>query len=111
MAVAEAPTSWHEDIVDEIGRFQPVLLDCVREELQRLASTHGRRSRTARVALGLASGFRRCPCGKGAVDDEIISAAASLEGGVATLDENLARSAKAVHLTVISLSGGRVAIK
>ncbi|MDG6962113.1 MAG: hypothetical protein JRN71_06690 [Nitrososphaerota archaeon] len=32
MAVVERPTTWFEDIVDNIGKFQPVLLDCVRDE-------------------------------------------------------------------------------
>jgi hypothetical protein len=39
----------------------------------------------------------------------VVSATASFGGSVATVDENIARSAKAVHLGVISLRKGRVA--
>ena len=109
MAVVESPTTWFEDLVEAVGKFQPVLLDCVREELSKIASGEGRRSRTARVALGLASGFKALPCGQGGVDDEIVSASASRRAFVATVDSELLRSARASHLNVIYLKKGRVA--
>ena len=55
MAVVERPTTWFEDMVDGIGKFEPVLLDCVRQELDKLAAGQGRRARTARASLDLAS--------------------------------------------------------
>ena len=110
MAVAERPTTWHEDIVEKIGRFQPVLLDCVGDELQRLASGRGGRSRAARVALDLASAFERRPCGSAQVDAEIVSAAAGGGRLIATTDRELSRSASASHIPVITLSKGRVAV-
>ena len=108
MAVVEHPTTWFEDIVDGAGRFQPVLLGCVRAELEKLASGEGRKPRTARVALELASKFEAVPCGEAAVDAEIISVALTKRGFVATVDGDLARAAKGAHLRVISLKGGRV---
>lgn len=110
MAVAEKPTTWFEDIVDRVGRFEPVLLECVGEELQRLASGKGRKSGTARVALDLSAQFERVSCGGARVDDEIISAASAEGALVATTDAELARAATAVHLGVISLRKGRVGI-
>jgi rRNA-processing protein FCF1 len=108
MAVVETPTTWFEDIVDRVGKFEPVLLECVAEELKRLASGKGAKSRTAGVALEVSTQFHSLPCGDADVDDEIISAAMAEGALVATTDEELARAANAVHLRVISLSKGRV---
>lgn len=110
MALVESPTTWFEDIVEGVGKFEPVLLDCVREELERLASGQGKRARTARVSLDMASKFQRAPCGTSKADDEIVSAALGTGGLVATTDRELARSLKASHVGVISLRGGRVAL-
>ena len=110
MAVVERPTTWYEDIVDAIGRFEPVQLDCVRAELEKLAAAQDRRARTARVSLDLASKFSKAPCGGTRVDDEIVSAALSERALVATADSGLARSLEAVHVRVISLRAGRVAL-
>ena len=109
MAVADRPTTWYEDMVEGMGRFQPVLPDCVRSELERLAEGEGRRSRTARVAISIASGFQTVSCGGTRVDDEIASAAASTGASVATTDDQLARTLRASKVKVISLSRGRVA--
>jgi len=111
MAVAENPTTWFEDIVDRVGNFEPVLLVCVEQELRRLASAKDGKSRTARVALGLSSGFGRLACGGALVDDEIISAASAEGAIVATTDSELARTARAAHLRVISLRKGRVGLR
>jgi rRNA-processing protein FCF1 len=110
MAVAETPTTWFEDIVDNVGSFQPMLPDCVRRELEKLAKGEGSRSRLARVSLELASSFAPFHSGKAQVDDEIISAALTEGAMVATTDADLARSAKAAHLRVISLRSGRVSL-
>lgn len=110
MAVVEKPTTWFEDIVDSVGKFEPVLLDCVRDELSKLASGQGRRSRSARVALDLASKFEASPCGEAKVDDEIVSAALSRGAAVATTDADLAGSLRAAHVKVVSLRTGRVAV-
>ena len=110
MAVAEVPTTWYEDIVDAVGRFEPVLLDCVREELERLASTEGKKARLARVSLDLASGFSGAPCGRSKGDDEIVSAALSSGALVATADSELNRSLRAAHVRTVTLKSGRVAV-
>jgi rRNA-processing protein FCF1 len=110
MAVVETPTTWFEDIVDRVGKFEPVLLECVGEELQGLASGRGGKSRTARVALDLSTQFDRLSSGGSRVDEEIISAALTEGALVATIDAELARAARAAHLKVISLSKGRVAL-
>jgi rRNA-processing protein FCF1 len=111
MAVAETPTTWFEDIVEGVGMFQPVLLDCVKDELTRLASREGRKSRAARVALELASGFARLPCGGAKVDDEVISAALSRGAAVATADGGVAGACQAAHVSVVSLRSGRVRVR
>ena len=111
MAVVEKPTTWFEDIVDGVGKFEPIMLECVRAELEGLASGEGRRSRTARVGLELAYRFRSEPCGGARVDDEIASAARTTKAMVATADTELARSLKVSHIRVISLRKGRVAVE
>ncbi|MDG6985771.1 MAG: hypothetical protein JRM73_03390 [Nitrososphaerota archaeon] len=108
IAVVEKPTTWFEDMVEGIGTFQPVMLNCVKEELEKLASGQGRRSRSARVALELAAKFARERCGGGSVDDEIASAALSSGALVATIDEELARSLRRAHGRVATLKRGRV---
>jgi rRNA-processing protein FCF1 len=108
MAVAEEPTTWFEDMVDVVGKFQPVLLSCVREELEKLASGEGRRSRSARVALEMASGFAGGGCGGAAVDDEIVSFALTEGAAVATTDAGLLESLRGARVKAITLRGGRV---
>ena len=109
MAVAEKPTTWFEDIVGLVGKFEPVLPDCVREELERMAGGQSKKARTARVGLDLASRFSRARCGESRVDDEIVSAALSTKALVATTDSDLAHALRSVHVRVISLKAGRVA--
>ena len=111
MAVAEDPTTWFEDIVEKVGRFEPALPACVRAELERFASSNGKRSRTARVALTIASRFSPIPCGRAPVDDEIASAAMSNGAFVATTDAALTRTLIAMKVRVVSLSRGRVALR
>ena len=111
MAVVEHPTTWYEDIVDGIGRFQAVIPECVRDEMEKLASGQGRRSRTARAALEIASGFTTFPCGKASVDDEVLSGALSEGAAIASVDTSLVRSARASHLKTVTLRGGRVSIQ
>ncbi|HYB07090.1 MAG TPA: hypothetical protein VEB87_02915 [Nitrososphaerales archaeon] len=110
MAVAETPTTWFEDMVHGVGKFQPVLPECVRKELERLASGQGRKARTARVCLEMASNFAALPCGGAQVDDEIVSAALSSGSIVATADARLAQAARGAHLRVASLRKGRLAL-
>ena len=110
MAVAEKPTTWFEDIVDLVGSFEPVLLDCVRQELEKIALGEGKKGRLARVSLEMAAKFAGAPCGNGAVDDEIISAAKTQSAFVGTSDSGLSDSLRASRVKVISLRGGRVGL-
>lgn len=108
MAVVDRPTTWYEDIAEEIGRFDSVVLDCVRLELRRLAAGQGRKARTARVALELSEAFEKHPCGRGKVDDEVISAARSMGAAVATVDSTMRALLKSGRIRTISLRSGRV---
>jgi rRNA-processing protein FCF1 len=111
MAVVARPTTWFEDIVDSVGKFDPVLLECVRAELEKLASREGRSSREARVSLEMASRFKAEPSGRGRVDDEIASVARTTGSMVATADAELARTLRASHIRVVSLRKGRVSVE
>jgi rRNA-processing protein FCF1 len=110
MAVAERPTTWLEDITEVIGGFEPVALQCVLAELRRLALGNGRKSRAARVALELAEEFSRVPCGGARTDEEIMSAALTMNATVATADRDLARSLGSRKVRVVRLRSGRVAL-
>ncbi len=110
MAVVERPTTWFEDITEKIGRFEPVALECVLAELERMASGDGRKGRTARVALELAERFSRVPCGGARTDEEIVSAAVTIDAAVATADRDLARTLGARNVRVVGLRSGRVAL-
>ena len=111
IAVAESPTTWTMDIADEVGMFQPVILDCVGEELLRISGGTGKRAKFARVAMKLAEGFLHAPSGQAAVDDEISSAALSSSAIVATSDRMLKKSLKAMHVRVIGLRSGRASLE
>lgn len=108
MAVVEHPTTWFEDIIDAVGKFDPVLLECVEAELKSLAEGQGDRARWARVALEMAGRFSRQPCGGADTDSELVSAGSSSDGLVATVDKELADSLRGSHVRVVSLSRGRV---
>jgi len=110
MAVVENPTTWFEDIVERVGKFEPVLPDCVRRELEAMASGQHGKSRVARLSLELASKFRSFPCGGAKVDDEIVSVSLSLGAFVATTDTELSQMLKSAHVKVISLRAGRVSL-
>ncbi|MDE1857823.1 MAG: hypothetical protein KGI26_01980 [Thaumarchaeota archaeon] len=110
MALADEPTTWFEDILEAVGKFQPVLLACVRQELERLASGQGRKSSSAKVALEIASGFEGGPCGGASVDDEIISRALTVGALVATTDSALLQSLRSAHVRAVTLRGGRVSL-
>lgn len=111
MAVAENPTTWFEDIVAYAGKFEPVLLDCVRAELETLSEDEGKKGRYARVSLEMTSKFVRALCSKAPVDDEIASAARSQTALVATTDSVLMESLRASHVKVITLRKGRVSLE
>ena len=110
MAVAEAPTTWLDDTTGIVGKFEPVLLDCVRAEMLKLAAEGSKRSRFARAGLQMASGFRVLPCGKAQVDDEIVSVALSNGAVVATVDGALIAALRGAGVSVISLKSGRVGL-
>lgn len=107
MSVVEEPTTWFEDMTEEAGHFQPVLLGCVKQEMERLAEGQGKKARTARVALEMASKFTVEPCGRASVDDEIVSYALTSGALAATVDANLLSALKGAHARAFTLRSGR----
>ncbi len=107
MSVAETPTPWLDDMTAFMGRFEPVLLACVLDELVRLGSGGGKRSKYARLALELAQGFKVEPSGRASVDDEIASAAQREGAAVATTDRELVRTLKVLGVEVVALRSRR----
>jgi len=107
MTVAEHPTTCFEDMVEMLGKFEPVILDCVKDELKQLSSDRGKKARLAMLALELASDFSVEPCGGANVDDEVASAALNYGAIVATMDRELARTLKTLGVTVVCLRFGR----
>lgn len=96
--------------MEEVGKFRPVMLDCVREELKELASGKSKTSRFAALASDLAASFGEEKCGKGSPDSEMISYAKSEGAMVATLDGEVLRTAKRLRIGAVTLRSGRVAI-
>lgn len=107
MAVAESPTNWFDDISVSVGKVEPVILDCVIDELSRLSSGRGKKSKTATVAMEIAERFARIRCGTAGCDEEIMSAAIATRASVATIDQALARSLRDRHVPVFVLRSGR----
>jgi len=110
MSVSENPTDWRDTIARLLGSYEPVLLDCVRNELSELSAGPGKKGRLARLALQLASDFSPSQCGGAGVDDELVSAALKSRAAVATVDRTLIATLRAVHIDVIRLRSGRVTL-
>jgi rRNA-processing protein FCF1 len=110
IGVVEKPTTWYEDILEKMGKFEPVILDCVRAELERLAQGETRRARFAALALELTKEFDVERCGGLAVDDEIASYGASARAIVATVDAALLKRLRRTRVDAITLRSGRVAV-
>ncbi len=111
MAVGDNPTQWMEGISDSVGGFEPVMLDCVFNELTALASLGGAKAARARTALELAKGFLRSGNGGAETDKEIVSAALTMGAAVATADEDLISTLLARRVKVFGLSSGRVRVR
>ncbi len=108
IAVVETPTTWYEDIIGKAGRFEPIILDCVKRELTGLARGETKRGRFARLAGELAKGFRVEKCGGLSVDDEIASFSKGAGAFVATVDGRLLARLRRLHVQTITLRSGRV---
>ena len=110
ISIADRPTNWREDITQIVGGFAPIKLDCVMDELKALATKTGSRSKSAAVAIEIASEFKAAPCREGDVDSEIASYARTNGAVVASMDGELLRSLKASRVRCVTLRGGRVAL-
>jgi rRNA-processing protein FCF1 len=112
MAVVERPTTWYEDIQEKMGRFKPVMLDAVEEELAGLARKGGKRGRHAALASELGAGFLKVKGvrGGGSTDDAILSWAASNNAAVATIDGKMLEYLRAARIRSVTLRSGRVHI-
>ncbi len=112
IAVLERPTTWYEDILEQVGRFTPVMLDRIADELEALASSGGgKKARFAGLARELGSTFTMVRGARGGTpDDEVLSWAASNHALVATVDRQMIEHLKASRLRYVTLRGGRVYI-
>jgi rRNA-processing protein FCF1 len=113
IAIMEHPTPWREDLIEKIGGFEPVVIQPVYDELVGLSGGRDRASGYAALAKGLVDRGElviRRPKGNGKADDELISLALDGDAFVATLDKELMGQLRALHLRVVSLSGGRVSV-
>ena len=110
MAVVENPTTWYEDMVEKAGKFVPVILDCAKAELDRLAQGESKRARYAMLALELSKEFSMEKCGGLAVDDEIASYGKGARAIVATVDAALLTRLRWMRVDAITLRSGRVAV-
>jgi rRNA-processing protein FCF1 len=110
IAVVESPTTWYEDMLESLGKFRPVVLDCVLRELERIAAGGGRRARFASLARELASGFEVKRCGGLSADDELVSYARRMGACIATVDSELLLTAKRAGVGVVTLRRRRVSV-
>ncbi|MDA4114533.1 MAG: hypothetical protein OK474_10850 [Thaumarchaeota archaeon] len=113
IAVMEDPTPWQDDILEKVGRFEPVVIEPVYDELSRLARGRTRKSRFASLAVRLVDEgkIRLERSGGTHADEELVSCALRDGGKVATIDRDLIRQLKASHVEVLSLRGGRVEVR
>lgn len=111
IAIVKRPTTWYEDIVERIGRFEPVALECVIDELRSIAKRGGKRGRYASLALEFARSFKIKRYNDGDVDEQIINYAIKRDAIAATIDRDLIKELKGHRLTVITLRSGRVELR
>ena len=95
-------------MLDELGAYVPVLLDCVERELLGMSERGGRRGAMARVALQMSSGFERRKSGNADTDTELSSSALTTGGMVATVDGELLTSLRAAGVGTVTLRRRRV---
>ncbi|MCE5298172.1 MAG: nucleotide-binding protein [Methanoregulaceae archaeon] len=90
-----------------IGGYEPVLLDCVRDELRGLAAGHGKDGSSARSALILAERCSVVETGslEGSVDEKILYYASTHGCMVFTNDRDLRTALLSHGVPVISLAG------
>jgi rRNA-processing protein FCF1 len=110
MAVGERPTDWLDDITEALGKVEPVILECVKAELEGLSAGRGRKASLAGLALELARGFSVEPCGRASVDDEVVSYALREGAAVATVDRGMTESLRELRVNVVGLRSGRVVL-
>ena len=106
----ERPTSWSEDILEKVGRFEPVVITPVYAELERLAAGRRREARFASLAKQLAdSGSLKVEdTGGERADEELVSKALDDDAFVATVDAALIEQLRASRVGVLRLRRGRV---
>jgi rRNA-processing protein FCF1 len=109
----ERPTSWQDDILEKIGRFEGVIIGPVQVELKRLVERKGREAGFARLALELVDDGTMKLDSSGGIraDEELVSYALREGAAVATIDHALIKQLEASHIDVLSLSGGRVDLR
>jgi rRNA-processing protein FCF1 len=90
-----------------IGAYEPVLLDCVRDELRGLAAGRGKDGSSARSALILAEKCTVIETGsfEGSVDEKILYFASTHGCMVFTNDRDLRLALLSHGIPVISLAG------
>jgi len=90
-----------------IGAYEPVLLDCVRDELRGLAAGRGKDGASARSALILAEKCTVVETGslQGSVDEKILYFASTHGCMVFTNDRDLRMALLSHGVPVISLAG------
>jgi rRNA-processing protein FCF1 len=95
------------ELMQCIGAYEPVLLDCVRDELRGLAAGHGKEGSSARSALLLAQKCTVVEAGsiEGSVDEKILYFASTHECMVFTNDRDLRTTLLSHGVPVISLAG------
>ena len=113
IAVMEDPTPWQDDILEKMGRFEPVVIEPVYLELKRLARGRTKKSRFASLAVMLVDEgkIKLERSGGTRADEELVSCALRDGATVATIDHDLIRQLKASHVEVLSLRGGRVEVR
>ena len=113
IAVVEHPTRWREDLLEKIGKFEPVVILPVYDELANLSAGRTRARRYAALAKELVDrgDFLLVEArGTRTADDELVSLALEGNAAVATLDRELAAQLRAAHVPVVGLRKGRVSL-
>jgi rRNA-processing protein FCF1 len=99
-----------EDMTLGLGKMEPVIPQCVLDELDKISRGEGKRSRVARVASSLAESFTRLKCLGGDADDCVMDYARKKRAVVATVDAEMIEALKRSRTKVVTLHRGRVAI-
>jgi rRNA-processing protein FCF1 len=108
--LAERPSLFLEELSSKLGKVDLAIPTPVLKELVQLSLARDSTGRAAKLALAYAESLANVEC-EGAADDALLLLAQSKGAVVATLDLDLIRRLRRLHVPVATLQGERLELR